>query len=129
MEPDLLQVAKDAHVTSAVPDLLTLEAYVPLAKAETAFKQVAFENGHYQDVISLAQSALAIKADFAPAYYGIGISYARLGQWDQAVSNLQAALKIDKNYADAKSALKWAENGQKAVKDGKVPKDTQLAWD
>jgi len=35
---------------------------------------------------------------------------------------LESALKIDKNYGDAESALKWAKDGLKAAKKGKQPK-------
>jgi hypothetical protein len=123
MEPDLLQIAKDAEVSQPVPDLLTLKANVPLNKARQAF-----QSRDYQAAIAQAQSALAIKPDVAPAYWGIGISYGRLGQWDQAISNLQSALKIDKDYRDAETALKWAKDGLKAAKKGKQPKEPSPAW-
>jgi tetratricopeptide (TPR) repeat protein len=64
----------------------------------------------------------------ATAYWGIGISYGRLGQWDQAISNLQSALKIDKDYRDAETALKWAKDGLKAAKKGKQPKEPSPTW-
>jgi hypothetical protein len=40
------------------------------------------------------------------------------GQWDLAITNLEIALKIDKDYGDAKDSLKWAKDGQKAAKTG-----------
>jgi tetratricopeptide (TPR) repeat protein len=123
IDPDLLQIAKDARVSQPVPDLLTLKANVPLNKARQAFQA-----RDYQGAIAQAQSALAIKPDLAPAYGGIGISYGSLGQWDQAVSNLESALKIDKNYGDAESALKWAKDGLKAAKKGKQPKEPSPKW-
>jgi hypothetical protein len=117
MEPDLLQIAKDAQAYKPVPDLLTLKANVPLYKARQAF-----QSHDYQTAITQAQSALAIKPDFAEAYWGIGISYGSLGQWDQAISNLDSALKIDKNYDAAKIALKWVKDNQKSAKQGKATK-------
>jgi hypothetical protein len=51
-----------------------------------------------------------------------------LGQWDLAIINLQAALKIDKGYQDAKNALKWAEEGLKAAKSGGIPKAQAPDW-
>ncbi len=45
-----------------------------------------------------------------------------LDRWDLAATNLKTALKIDKNYGDAKSALKWAKEGQEAAKHGKSSK-------
>jgi hypothetical protein len=123
IDTDLLQIARDAQVSLPVPDLLTLKATVPLNKAHQAFQA-----RDYQAAIVQAQSALAIKPDVAPAYWGIGISYGSLGQWDQAISNLESALKIDKNYDDAKTALKWAKDNQKAAKQGKATKDKPPSW-
>jgi hypothetical protein len=55
IDPDLLQIAKDAQVSQPVPDLLTLKANVPLNKARQAFQA-----RDYQGAIAQAQSALAI---------------------------------------------------------------------
>jgi tetratricopeptide (TPR) repeat protein len=123
MEADLLQIAGGAQVSSPIPDLVTLKANVPLNKARTAY-----EASRYQESITQAKNALLIKPDLAPAYWAIGISYGMLGQWDLAVTNLETALKIDKDYGDAKSALKWAEGGQKAAKEGKSPKAQSPQW-
>jgi hypothetical protein len=123
MEPDLLQTAKAAVVTHPVPDLQTLKTFIPLNNA-----RLAYQAGNYQESITQAQSAIALKADPAVAYWGIGISYGRLGQWDQAITNLQSALAIDKKFTDAQSALKWAKDGQKAAKKGKLPKEPTPKW-
>jgi hypothetical protein len=45
-----------------------------------------------------------------------------------AVSHLQAALKADKSYADAKDGLKWAKNGQKAAMDRKTSTIQAPRW-
>ena len=123
MEADLLQAAKAAEVNHPVPELQTLQTFIPLNKA-----RLAYQAGNYQESISQAQSIVALKADPATAYWGIAISYGRLGQWDQAISNLQSALEIDKNYGDAETALKWAKDGLKAAKKGKQPKEPSPKW-
>jgi len=123
MEPDLLQISKDAQVGTPVPDLQTLKANVPLAKAK-----LAYQAAQYQDSITQSKNALVIKSDFAPAYWGIGISYGKLGQWDLAISNLESALKINKGYSDAKISLKWAKAAQKAAKKGATPKEQPPVW-
>jgi hypothetical protein len=97
IDANILQFAQDARVSHPIPDLLTLKANVPLNMA-----RLSFQAGRYQDAIAQSQGALAIKPDFADAYWGIGISYGMLGQWDQAISNLDSALKIDKGDGDAK---------------------------
>jgi tetratricopeptide (TPR) repeat protein len=123
MEPDLLHAARAAQVIHPVPDLQTLETFIPLNKA-----RLAYQAGNYQESISQAQIAVSLKADPATAYWGIGISYGMLGQWDQAISNLQSALEIDKNYRDAETAMKWAKDGLKGAKKGKQPKEPSPKW-
>ena len=123
MEPDLLQTAKAAEVDHPVPDIQTLQTFIPLNKA-----RLAYQAGNYQESIAQAQIAISLKADPATAYWGIGISYGRLGQWDQAISNLQSALAINKNYNDAKTAMKWAQDGLKAAKKRKSPKEQSPKW-
>jgi tetratricopeptide (TPR) repeat protein len=107
MEPDLLQTAKAAEVDHPVPDIQTLQTFIPLNKA-----RLAYQAGNYQESIVQAQIAISLKADPAVAYWGIGISYGRLGKWDQAISSLQTALSIDKNSNDAMAALRWAKGSE-----------------
>jgi Protein of unknown function (DUF1566)/Tetratricopeptide repeat len=123
IDANLLQLAHDAQPSHPVPDLLTLKADVPLNLA-----RLSFQAGRYQDAIAHSQGALAIKPDLADAYWGIGISYGMLGQWDQAISNLESALKIDKGYGDAKDSLQWARDNQKAAKHDKTAKDKSPIW-
>jgi tetratricopeptide (TPR) repeat protein len=123
MEAEILQIAKDAQVNKPVPDVLTLKADVPLHKARLAYRA-----GQYQESIAQAKNALLVKPDFAPAYWAIGISYGMSDQWDRAITNLEAALKIDKDYGDAKDALKWAKEGQKAAKTGGRIKAQDPQW-
>lgn len=107
-----------------VQDLLSLKASIPLTKA-----RLAYQAGQYQESIAEAQNAVLIKPDFATAYWAIGISYGMLGQSNLAITNLKTALKIDKNYGDAKSALKWALDSQKAANKGKNSKLQDPQWD
>ena len=123
MEPDVLAIAKEAAVDHPVPDLQTLQTFIPLNKA-----RLAYQAGNYQASIAQAQTALSLTADPATANWGIGVSYGRLGQWDKAIVSLQSALAIDKNFADAQTALKWAKDGLKAAKKGKLPKEPNPTW-
>jgi tetratricopeptide (TPR) repeat protein len=123
MEADLLQLAKDAQVARPVPDILTLKAHVPLTQA-----RLAYQTGNYQESLVQSKNALQIKSDFVQAYWGLGISYGRLGQWDLSITNLQTALSLDKSFEDAKAALKWAKDTQKAAKTGKHVKEPVPQW-
>jgi tetratricopeptide (TPR) repeat protein len=123
IDANILQLAQAARPSHPVPDLLTLKANVPLNLA-----RLSFQAGRYQDAVTQSQVALVIKPDLADAYWGIGISYGMVGQWDQAISNLESALKIDKGFGDAKDSLQWAKDSQKAAKHGKTAKDKSPIW-
>ena len=51
-----------------------------------------------------------------------------LGQWDQAISNFETVLKIDKGYGKAKDGLQWARDNLKAAKQGKNAKAKSPSW-
>jgi tetratricopeptide (TPR) repeat protein len=122
MEPEILQIAKDAQVGAPVPDLQTLKANVPLTKA-----RLAYQAGQYQESITQAQNALSIKPGLQTAYWGLGISYGMLGQWDLAIANLNSASKLGKDD-EVKAALQWAVASQKAAKKGEKPKIKGKDW-
>jgi hypothetical protein len=124
MEADILQIAKDAQVEVPVSDLQALKAYVPLNKA-----RLAFEAGQYQESITQARNTLALAPRLQKAYWGIGISYGMLGQWDLAIANLNSAFKLDKNYqGDVYKDLQWAKASKKAAKKGEKPKIKGKEW-
>jgi tetratricopeptide (TPR) repeat protein len=123
MEPDVVVAAKAAAVDQPVADIQTLQNFIPLNKA-----RLAYQAGNYQESIAETQTAISLKADPATDYWDIGISYGRLGQWDQAIANLQSTLAIDKNFGDAETALKWAKDGLKTAKKGKLPKEPSPKW-
>jgi tetratricopeptide (TPR) repeat protein len=123
MDAGQTQIAQEAQVNWPVADMLTLKAYGPWYKAK-----LSYQAGQFQDAITQAQAALTIKPNFSQAEWAIGISYGRMGQWDEAVKSLEAAEKMDKNNADAKASLKWAKEGQEAAKKGGVPKLPSPVW-
>ena len=123
MEPDLLQIAKDANVSSPVPDIDTLKASVPLHKA-----QLAYQAGDFNGSLAASKDSLQTKPNFVTAYWAEGISYGRLGQWELAISILQSAHKLNKEDGNVNSALKWADESQKAVKSGKAIKSPVPLW-
>jgi tetratricopeptide (TPR) repeat protein len=124
MDAATLQIAKDAQVSIPVPDLPTLKAYVMLNKA-----RLAYQAGQYQDSITQAQTALSIQGGLQTAYWGMGLSYAMLGQWDLAIANLNSAFKLNKDYQGAVyAALQWAKASKKAAKKGQKPKIKGKEW-
>jgi tetratricopeptide (TPR) repeat protein len=124
MDAATLQIAKDAQVDIPVPDLPTLKAYVMLNKA-----RLAYQAGQYQESITQAQNALSIQGGLQTAYWGMGLSYAMLGQWDLAIANLNSAFKFDKNYqGNVYGALQWAKASKKAAKKSRKPKIRGKEW-
>jgi len=123
MEPDLLKVAQAAGDVDPVPDIQTLQTYIPLNNARHAYQV-----GNYQEAIAQAQIAISLKANPAVANWAAGISYGQLGQWDQAIASLQTALTIDKTSYPAMTALQWAKDGLKAAKKRKQPKEAAPQW-
>lgn len=123
IEPDLLAIAKAAQVPHPVADQQALTNYIPLNKA-----RLAYQSGNYQECLTQAQLARAQNVDPATVDWAIGIAYGQLGDWDQAISNLEAALKINKQYQDAGDALGWAKASQKAAPKGKHVKQQPPEW-
>ena len=123
IDPDLFQLVKEAPPTRPISSVDDLKPYVPLHKAQLAFKA-----GSYQESIAQAQNALQIKPNFAPAYWAMGLSYGKMGQWKDAVANLKMAIKYDKLYPAAKQALQWAQEREKAAKKGIPPAGPDPVW-
>ena len=123
MEAELLAIPKAARVPYPVADQQALTNYIPLNKA-----RIAYQSGKYQECLTQAQLARAQNVDPATVDWAIGIAYGRLGDWDQAISNLEAALKINKQYQDADDALSWAKASQKAAQKGKPVKQQPPVW-
>jgi tetratricopeptide (TPR) repeat protein len=123
MEPDVFQAAKEAPVKGAVTDLTMLRAMAPLLKA-----QAAYNADQFQTSIDQARQVLTIKPDFGVAYYGLGLAEGMLGQWDQAVADLQQAKKLGFDS----DGLGWAMNHQKVAAKGETlnpKKDFRPAFD
>lgn len=65
---------------------------------------------------------------FSSLLVGIGLSSGMLGQWDQAVSELQTAKNLAKDDKAIDDDLKWAKSGQKAAAKAKQPAGKAPAW-
>lgn len=116
MEPDIRLAAEKAQVSHPVPDVRTLQAAIPLRQAYDLYQQ-----GNYEEAISQARAALSLKPDLVSAVFDIGICYAALKQWKQALTAFRAALKLDSQSPDAKKAIAWANRNLEAIADhGKV---------
>jgi tetratricopeptide (TPR) repeat protein len=64
-----------------------------------------YRSGNYAACIASAKQALALNPKSALAYNNIGAAYAAMRQWDLAIQNEQAALRIDSGLEIAKNNL------------------------
>lgn len=108
---DLMQQAnKTSTPTTATMDLLgkqwklALNTYKKAAKIQKPKKDVAVDysiaayySGDTTVAITLARSAVAQDAKFAPAYYNLGIFYQSAGKNDLAAQAFQQYLALDPN--------------------------------
>jgi tetratricopeptide (TPR) repeat protein/Tol biopolymer transport system component len=60
----------------------------------------------YVEAIIAYQRAIELRPH-AQSYAGLGACYYELGQYEQALPNLQQALNLDPNYADAYALMGW----------------------
>ena len=64
------------------------------------------------------RQAIRLKPDYAEAHYGLGLAYANLGHWQEAVYAYRQALQLKPDYAEvlkpylaeAHANLGWAYN-------------------
>jgi tetratricopeptide (TPR) repeat protein len=66
-----------------------------------------FQAGRYQEAIGAASAVLKMVPNSADAYNNIAVSYAALKNWDEAVKNVQEALRIRPDYQLARNNLAW----------------------
>jgi tetratricopeptide (TPR) repeat protein len=99
--------AASTIATGNLPDLLTLSLQYYQAK-------------RFPEAIAISKGILEINPNSADAYNNMAVSYAAMGQWNEAEASLQAALRISPNYQLAKNNLAWvsAERQKTAPKEG-----------
>ena len=76
-------------------------------------KAIALYNeSKYKDAIKVLERAVTIQNNFDEGYYWLGKCYEKLNQKDAAIQNYQNALLYDKNYEEAREALKRVESSK-----------------
>jgi tetratricopeptide (TPR) repeat protein len=58
-------------------------------------------HGDYAAALQEYKNAVKLNPDLPTAYYYVGITYARIGQFEPALNNLQKALEIDPKFRNA----------------------------
>jgi tetratricopeptide (TPR) repeat protein len=65
------------------------------AEADYALSMASFSSGDYEDALSKLRTVVVALPDFAPAHLGLGLTYEKLGQKDEAVEAYSRVLQID----------------------------------
>jgi tetratricopeptide (TPR) repeat protein len=115
LEPDLLQLAKDAHPPTAVTGVPQLQSIALLVKAEDALATDQFD-----EAITQGKQALALDPNSIRAFDDIGMANAYAGNWPDAIAALNKAVSLDKHHetsakqdlANAKQMLKNKQKGK-----------------
>ena len=94
--------AASPAAATALPDLLALSLQYYQAK-------------RYREAVEVSKAFLEINPRSADAYNNLGVSYAGLGQWGQAIASLEVALRISPDYNLAKNNLVWVRTEMRKI--------------
>ncbi len=108
MEPELLDIAKEAHPSTPVSGMAVLKALVILGKSEDAMAA-----GSFQEAVDDAKQVLLIYPKHEQGLEDLALAYSYMGQWDQAIQTLQTAEGYTKKYPPFVSQMKWTLAAQK----------------
>jgi serine/threonine protein kinase/tetratricopeptide (TPR) repeat protein len=73
--------------------------------------------GRSDEALAAFSKLIELKADNATGWYGRGLAYANLRQWDMAIADFGRAIELKPDYADA-----WFERGKANVQLGQGDK-------
>jgi tetratricopeptide (TPR) repeat protein len=112
-----LHAARDT-LTQAPDDAVALEA-LPHPPVRTAAYWVRasgklYREEQYPRAIEAAQKAIDLEPGNAEAYNNVGVSYAAMGRWDEAIRFEERALELKPDFPLARNNLRWAQ-AQKAA--------------
>ena len=63
------------------------------------------KNKLMQTALAMYMSAIELDQNFFAAHYSLATSYANLGYWDLAISEMEIALKLNPSDVDTKKLL------------------------
>ena len=75
-------------------ELISQESHI-----QTAYN--AIQNKNYKVAVESYNSAIQKTDNFAPAYYGRGLAFYYLGEYDKAINDFNRAIKLEPNYFEA----------------------------
>jgi protein O-mannosyl-transferase len=108
MYPIMRRLWKSVTPTANRP--ATSEAATPPDLLTTSFR--LYQAKRYREAIAAANAFLTLNPNSADAYNNLGVSYAGLEQWDDAIRCLQQAVRLRPDYQLAKNNLAWVEQSK-----------------
>lgn len=76
-------------------------------------KSIALYNQtRYEDALNVLKRAVTVQNNFDEGYYWMGRCYEKLNRKDDAIQSYQSALLYDKNYTEAREALKRLDSSK-----------------
>ena len=68
-----------------------------------------YQQGHYDDAINAARTALMLQPGYADAYNNLAAAYASKAMWDEAIQAAEQAIRFNPDLQIAKNNLAWAQ--------------------
>jgi tetratricopeptide (TPR) repeat protein len=72
-----------------------------------------FQQGRYEDSITMARMALKLRPNYAEAWNNVGAAYNSMKRWNEAIQAEKQALAIKPDYALAKNNLALAQSNSR----------------
>ncbi len=110
--PYNLAIARNLGPSGPVRATLTADEYVAQGLAY-------YRARDYEASIAMSQRALTIGGESAVVYNNMGAAYCELGRWAEAITALNAALRLKPDFALARNNLAWAQAGIAAPPGGR----------
>ena len=89
-------IERDFMQTTTNPELKKNDLYKYINKADELYK-----NNSFKDAISFYLNAILIDRKSAESYFGLGICYKNLGEYEKAIKYLETATELRNNYYEA----------------------------
>ena len=104
---------RDTRNTQGTPDRDDGAASFEAAKRTAQGINMASEDGNHEGAILLYQQAIAVKNDYAPAYFFKGQSHASLGENESALADFKRVLSLPSSEEDIRrKSLKFIDDIQ-----------------
>jgi hypothetical protein len=103
-DPVTANLVAARNLVPSAPPRTTLTASEYLSKSLAFYRA-----GDFEASIAMARRAIAVGGELAEAYNNIGAALCELGRWQEAIAELETALRLKPNFDLARNNLRWAQ--------------------